>query len=80
MKWILSVKRTQIVDIVFDTESDSTDEAEAKASEIYEQVQKEGDKPFENCKEENVDYDYALESEDPSGPIIFRFDEGEDYD
>lgn len=80
MKWIISVKRTQIIDIVFDTESNSTEEAEEKASEIYERVQKEGDKPFENCEEDKVDYDYALESEDPSGPIIFRFDEDEDYD
>lgn len=70
MEYQMLVKRTQIAKFVFSAEDN--DAAEARAAELLRHTKSQQTAVFAGCKSE---WDYALESTDPNGPVIFGFDD-----
>ncbi|MCG4526383.1 hypothetical protein [Intestinimonas massiliensis (ex Afouda et al. 2020)] len=71
MEFQVEIKRTQIAKLTFSVPDGDTEAAEEQAASLVQHA-KLHPEVFDGCE---ADYDYALASTDPAGPVIFEFDD-----
>lgn len=71
MEFQITIKRTQIAKLTFSVPDGDTEAAEERASALFRHAQIHPKDVFAEC---SAEYDYALASVDPAGPVIFEFD------
>lgn len=71
MEFQVKIKRTQITSQTFSVTDGNAEAAEEQAASLV-QYARQHPEIFDGCES---DYDYALASTDPSGPVIFEFND-----